>query len=109
MNAPSTNGDNGRTAAGRFAPGNAGGPGNPFARRVASLRRAMLDAVSEADMAAIAAALVDKAKAGDVAAVKVLLPYLVGPVAPVVDPDRLDEHEANARQSQIFAGLKLDL
>ena len=31
-------GDNGRDARGRFAPGNAGGPGNPFARRVAELR-----------------------------------------------------------------------
>ena len=29
---------NGHDADGRFAPGNAGGPGNPFARRVAELR-----------------------------------------------------------------------
>jgi hypothetical protein len=34
--------DGGRDAKGRFAPGNAGGPGNPFARRTAELRREFL-------------------------------------------------------------------
>ena len=34
-----------RDARGRFAPGNQGGPGNPFARRVAALRQSLLDAV----------------------------------------------------------------
>jgi len=33
----------GRDTMGRFAPGNSGGPGNPFARKVASLRQALLD------------------------------------------------------------------
>ncbi len=41
MNDPSTNGANGRDAAtGRFLAGNSGGPGNPYAERVAALRSA---------------------------------------------------------------------
>ena len=83
---PLPNGENGRTTAGRFAPGNPGGPGNPYARRVASLRRALLDAVTPDDLAELARALVGKAKAGDVAACKLLLPYMVGP-PPELDPE----------------------
>ncbi|MCI0682634.1 MAG: hypothetical protein L0Y71_11060, partial [Gemmataceae bacterium] len=57
---PSANGDsadtpsaNGREADGRFAPGNAGGPGNPFARLVADLRRACIEAVGREGLVAI--------------------------------------------------------
>ena len=35
---PKANPDNGRDANGKFAKGNAGGPGNPYNRRVAELR-----------------------------------------------------------------------
>jgi hypothetical protein len=41
---------NGRTALGRFAKGNAGGPGNPHAKRVTALREALLAAVTDADI-----------------------------------------------------------
>src|SRR5205814_10512743 len=77
----------GHDANGRFAPGNKGGSGNPFARQVAALRQALLDAVSPDDLADIARALADKAKRGDVAAAKVLLTYLVGKPAPAPDLD----------------------
>ena len=79
MRRPKANGRNGgRNAAGRFAPGNPGGPGNPYARRVAALRAALLDAVSEEDLRALARSLVEKARGGDVAAAKLLLSYAVG-------------------------------
>ena len=39
MKEPLANGDNGRDKQGRFAVGNKGGPGNPYARRVAQMRR----------------------------------------------------------------------
>ena len=58
--------------------GNPGGPGNPYAQQVAAFRRALVNAVTEEDISAMATALVDKAKAGDIAAFRVLLPYLVG-------------------------------
>ena len=40
----------GRDVHGRFRKGNPGGPGNPFARKVAALRKALLDSVSEQDL-----------------------------------------------------------
>jgi hypothetical protein len=90
---PSANGANGRDQRGRFTKGNPGGPGNPFARRTAQLRRALSMAVSEEDIAVVARQLLEKAKAGDVAAAKLLLGYVVGQPAPVVDPDTLDRQE----------------
>jgi hypothetical protein len=85
--------DSGRDAAGRFVKGNAGGTGNPFARRVARLRSALLDAVTEGDLQAVARRLVLQAKNGDVAAAKLLLLYTVGRPAESVEPDRLDAEE----------------
>ena len=52
----------GRDAGGRFAEGNPGGPGNPYPRRVAALRRALLDCVTEDDIKAIAKAVIEEAK-----------------------------------------------
>src|SRR5262245_62495021 len=83
----------GHDARGRFAPGNGGGPGNPFARKTAALRRAMLDAVSDQDMAEVTAAVLGKAKGGDLGAAKLLYQYTVGRPRPAQDPDRLDAHE----------------
>src|SRR5207237_3907656 len=87
---------------GRFAKGNPGGSGNPFARQVAALRQALLDAVSPDDLAAIAQALAQKAKQGDVAAAKVLLTYLVGKPAPAPDPDCLDVEEVGRLRERAF-------
>lgn len=69
---------NGRTASGRFAKGNPGGPGNPHSRRVAALREALLESVTESDIRAVAKALVSKAKGGDIPAVRELLDRLLG-------------------------------
>lgn len=76
--APSPNGSNGRNPSGRFAKGNAGGPGNPYARKVAKLRSVMLQAVTQADMKAIVKKLVDEAKGGDVRAAKEVLDRCLG-------------------------------
>lgn len=93
MDAPSRNGDNGRDGSGRFKAGNAGGPGNPFARRVAALRSALVNALADEDMQSLVRGLVEKAKTGDVAATKLLLAYTVGRPSEVVDPDRLEQDE----------------
>ena len=76
---PSPNGGNGRATNGRFAPGNSGGPGNPFSKRVAQLRSALFKSVSPEDLRDVLAALLKQAKAGDVASVKELLQRLLGP------------------------------
>jgi hypothetical protein len=83
----------GRDARGRFVAGNKGGPGNPFARQTARLRKAMLAVVTDEDMQAIAAKLIELARGGDVAAAKVLLAYVIGRPAEAVDPDTVDIHE----------------
>ncbi len=75
MPTPSTNG---RTPRGQFAKGNPGGPGNPYARRTAALRSALLDAVTEQDIRAVARALVKRAKAGEIPAIRELLDRLLG-------------------------------
>jgi hypothetical protein len=83
----------GRDARGRFTTNNPGGPGNPYARRVAALRTALLDNVRPEDIAAIVKALIERACEGDVAAAKLVLAYGLGKPAPAVNPDRLDVEE----------------
>src|SRR5439155_3124311 len=50
----------GRDANGRFVKGNPGGPGNPFARKVATLRRALIDFVTGDDREHVAVILKEK-------------------------------------------------
>jgi hypothetical protein len=90
---------NGRDSEGRFAAGNRGGPGNPFARHTAAMRKAIAEAVTAEDLAAIAAALLKKAREGDVAAAKLVFSYAAGRPAPAPDPDTLDAHELAVRRS----------
>jgi hypothetical protein len=90
---PSTNGRNGRDTKGRFARGNKGGPGNPFARRVASFRAAVCQEATADDFRELARLLVMMAKGGDLAAMKLLFTYTVGRPGDTVDPDTLDWQE----------------
>ncbi len=90
----------GRDANGRFTKGNAGGPGNPFARKVAELRRALVNFITEDDMKHIAFVLKQKAMGGDLAAIKLLFQYVLGKPQPTPDPDRLDADEWQKVQEQ---------
>jgi hypothetical protein len=90
---PQAAADGREAGTGRFAAGNPGGPGNPFARQVAARRQALLDAVGPEDVAQVARKLHELALAGDVPAAKVLLAYVVGKPAQAVHPDRLDLDE----------------
>jgi hypothetical protein len=85
--------NNGRDTGGRFAAGNIGGPGNPFARRVAQFRQVLHECCSIEDMRDIGGQLVALSKMGDVAATKLLLQYQVGKPVATVDPDALDLQE----------------
>jgi hypothetical protein len=76
-----------RDARGRFA------AGNPFARRVAALRSALVESVTNEDIAAITRTLIDMARDGDVPAAKLLLAYAIGKPGDTVQPDRLDLDE----------------
>jgi len=83
----------GRDERGRFVKGNVGGPGNPFARQVAKFRSLLVSEVSEADLQAVTAKLIAMAKAGDVAAMRLFLAYVVGKPTAAVDLDRIDIEE----------------
>ena len=82
-----------RDANGRFAIGNDGGPGNPFARQTAALHSAFLQRATPEDMKAIADKLIEQAKGGNVVAAKLVLQYTIGKPAPAVQPDKLDAEE----------------
>src|SRR5207302_1108759 len=68
----------GRDAQGRFSAGNTDGPGNPYGRRVAELRKIMLECVTDAEMRIIVGELMVQAKMGKLAAIKLLFQYLLG-------------------------------
>jgi hypothetical protein len=98
----------GRESNGRFAKGNAGGPGNPYARQVAALRLRALDRVSGDDIDEIIGKMVELAKAGDVAAARLVLHYTLGKPVASAHPDRIDSDEveafqANAMRQDAFA------
>jgi hypothetical protein len=84
---------NGREANGRFTKGNPGGPGNPFYRRQAELRRAVLALFTPEDVAALLRVMLALGRNGDVAAAKVFLEYVVGKPHKAPDPDREEHHE----------------
>jgi hypothetical protein len=80
----------GRDAKGRFTAGNTGGPGNPFGRRLAMMREAVMRAVSADDVEQLLRKLLALAMDGDLAAAKLVLQYAVGKPKPVAEPDRVD-------------------
>ena len=89
---PTGNGSNGgRDDRGRFTQGNEGGPGNPHSLQVSRLRSALLNAVTEDDMREIIEALVAKAKAGSIAAARVLFNRTLGKP---LEPDIIARIEA---------------
>ncbi len=90
---------NGRDVTGRFAPGNAGGPGNPYARQVAALRAAMMEAVSPADLRAVVSKLLELAKGGNVTAIREVLERTLGKPVEADLLERMERLEAQAANS----------
>src|SRR5262245_39891178 len=83
--APKNDRTDGRTGDGKFARGNRGGPGNPFARRTAALRKLFLE-TSEERWPKVIDALFEKAEAGCVEACKVVVQYTLGKPAKMPEP-----------------------
>jgi hypothetical protein len=95
MSSPSTDC---RNATGRFAAGNPGGPGNPFARQTAALRAYLIAHVTERDIQDILDILLLNAKGGHLPTIKFLFSYVLGKPKPVVEPDTLDLQEMHMLQ-----------
>jgi hypothetical protein len=94
-----------RTADGKFAPGNGGGPGNPHSRATARLRVLLLETVTEDDFREIVRALVKRAKDGQLAAIHEVLTRLLGKPAEVPNPDTLDIEELRQKTERDGAAL----
>ena len=75
---PSTHGSDGRKADGRFAHGNRLGRGNPLAGRAAKIRAVLLRRFTPKAAAEIVDSLIEKAKSGDLAAIKELFDRTIG-------------------------------
>ena len=78
MEPPSTNGSKDRDSLGRFAKGNAGGPGNPHAAAVGRWRTMLAETVTAEDIRAVLSVLIEKAKAGQPWAVREFLDRTLG-------------------------------
>jgi hypothetical protein len=87
-----------RATGGRFAKGNPGGPGNPFARQTAALRAALINGVTERDIQDILDILLLNAKGGHLPTIKFLFAYVIGKPKPAVEPDLLDLQEMQMLQ-----------
>src|SRR6267154_513779 len=85
--------NNGHTPDGRFAKDNPGGPGNPHARHCARMLALLRASISDEEMVAFIRKLVEKARAGDVSAAKLLMSYKLGKPAPNPNPDQIDRDE----------------
>ena len=97
----------GRESNGRFAKNNRGGPGNPFARQVAAFRACLINSVTEDDFKAIVFRLVERAKNGNLQAIKLVFAYLLGTPKPVVEPDELDLNEMHLAHQEALAAETL--
>jgi hypothetical protein len=107
--APTNNGTNGRDPdTGRFEHGNNFGKGRPPGR-VNIMRDAMRAAITDDDIHTVMRALVDAAKAGDIAAAREVLNRAVGR-APVDEGDTVDEGEdwANRCPIKYIVGIDPD-
>jgi hypothetical protein len=77
----------GRGKHGYFTAGNPGGPGNPFAGKIAVFRAALLQTITAEDIKALVVTLIESGKNGDTAAARLVLAYALG--KPPSSPDDL--------------------
>jgi hypothetical protein len=75
-----------------------GGPGNPYYRRQAQLKRILVECVTEVDVQSVMQVLLGLARGGDLAAIKLFLEYTVGKPGKEVDPDKEELHEWGLQQ-----------
>jgi hypothetical protein len=80
-------------AKGRFAKGNSGGSGNPYARQVAQLRLELLQRCTPERIGKIADRMMELAEEGNVSAAKLIFQYVLGKPHEAVSPDRVDIDE----------------
>jgi len=79
---PKSHGQNGKIEkdpkTGKFLPGNRGGPGSPYKKKIGQFRRAVIEAVTPEDVQEVIDKLMGEAKAGKPWAVREFLDRVVG-------------------------------
>ena len=98
-----------RDDGGKFAKGNAGGPGNPHARACAKMLEVFRNAISEDEMLEICRMLFLKAVGGDISAAKVILSYKIGKPLPAPNPDSIDRDEWDHYQDDAIRNDEMKL
>lgn len=79
---------NGRHSNGKFKKGEyKGGPGNPFAKKTAALRAALLNTVTVEDVEEVVRQLIMQARSGDQTAIHEFLDRVIGRSKPAEDDD----------------------
>ena len=91
----------GRDRNGRFTKGNPGGPGNPYARRMAAIRKQMIEFMTPERVAQYMQALLDFTLQGHGWAAKLLAEHTAGKALPGVDPDRMAMDEWQKRMETL--------
>ena len=76
--APSPNRDSGRGVGGKFSKGNSFGQGNPYAKQVAELRAAILEALTTERIRNVVHKLLELAEAGNMAAIRETFDRAIG-------------------------------
>jgi hypothetical protein len=108
----------GRDSNGRFTTGNRGGPGNPYARYTAAMRKAFADEATAEDLRKIARAMIDKAQKGDVGAARLVCGYTMGRPLEGTHPDKVNADEWQnwkdnnvpvAESQAVLVGLSADM
>jgi hypothetical protein len=94
MSEPSTHGNGGRGADGKFRPGNRLGQGNPLAGRAAKIRAILLKKLTPKRAATIAEMIIVKAEAGDLAYIRELLDRTIGKPTNAEVMERIEALEA---------------
>jgi hypothetical protein len=100
-----SDGGNGRGERGRFAPGNKLGNGNPLAKRMNELRKALVDSVAPDDVVRVGKKLREQAEDGDVVAARLLLEYAVGRPAQAIELTGADGAPLGVEFTQLQATL----
>ena len=83
---------------GRFRVGNKAGKGNPFCRKMARLRSALLESATPERLRDLGEKLYHQAMAGDVASAELYLRYVIGKATPAPNPDEADADELRVAQ-----------
>jgi hypothetical protein len=108
----------GRDSSGRFTKGNRGGPGNPYSRYTAAMRKSFADEATAEDLRKIARAMIEKAQGGDVGAARLVCGYTMGRPLEGTHPDKVDADEWQnwkdnnvpvAESQAVLVGLSADM